>query len=190
MIESKMVILDELLRLPGNPKGHAVPDIRDSMGRFGFLERIVVNRVTGHVLSGHGRAEALAGMRADGKEPPGNIEVGEGGAWLVPVDFVGVEERDEGAAAIALNRLVEKGGWDDVALAAALSRMVAEGGDESLAGTGYDRNDVDAITAAAALIAGASECPSPPSDFAILDDDMPTEYRCPKCGYEWRGKAS
>lgn len=28
----------------------------------------------------------------------------------------------------------------------------------------------------------------PPEGFPAIDEDVPTEYRCPKCGYEWSGK--
>lgn len=27
----------------------------------------------------------------------------------------------------------------------------------------------------------------PPDDFAEYDEDIPTEYECPKCGYRWSG---
>ena len=29
--------------------------------------------------------------------------------------------------------------------------------------------------------------PEPPPEFPIVDEDLPTEHTCPKCGYEWSG---
>ena len=28
----------------------------------------------------------------------------------------------------------------------------------------------------------------PPDDFASFDDDIPTQYQCPSCNYEWSGR--
>ena len=35
----------------------------------------------------------------------------------------------------------------------------------------------------------ASDEVEAPTDFKEYDDDIETEYRCPKCNYEWSGKA-
>lgn len=29
---------------------------------------------------------------------------------------------------------------------------------------------------------------TPPTDFKEYDEEIPTEYHCPKCGYQWSGK--
>lgn len=36
----------------------------------------------------------------------------------------------------------------------------------------------------------AEEDVTPPADFAEYDDEIATEYCCPKCGYRWSGKPS
>jgi hypothetical protein len=28
----------------------------------------------------------------------------------------------------------------------------------------------------------------PPEGFAVFGEDLPTDYRCPKCGYQWSGQ--
>lgn len=122
MIESALVDLDTLTALPGNPKLHAVSDIDASMDAYGFIERIVINRTTGHIVSGHGRTETLRGMRTAGKKAPANVEVRDG-RWMVPVDYVDLPAEQEAAAALVLNRTVELGGWDQEALAAMLSEL-------------------------------------------------------------------
>jgi len=116
MIESALADVDELAALPGNPKQHSISDIDASMGEFGFLERIVINRVTGHIISGHGRTETLRGMRAAGKNPPENVEVRDG-HWFAPVDYVELPAAKEASAALTLNRTVELAGYDDTLLA-------------------------------------------------------------------------
>ena len=32
--------------------------------------------------------------------------------------------------------------------------------------------------------------PIPPDEFREYDEDIETQYQCPKCGYEWSGGAS
>jgi hypothetical protein len=143
--------------LPGNPKSHDVGAITQSMGRFGFLERVVVNRRTGHTVSGHGRLETLAALKRAGESPPVGVVVRNDDEWLVPVDYVTLTEQDERAAAIALNRLVTLGGWDDALLATMLQELAAAG---ALAGVGYDGDDVDALLK---RLAG----PGPPVDLSV-----------------------
>lgn len=31
--------------------------------------------------------------------------------------------------------------------------------------------------------------PKPPEEFPVYDETLPTEYRCPFCGYCWSGSA-
>lgn len=108
--------LSELERWPRNPKKHDIPSIKDSLRRFGFVETPVKDERTGRLVAGHGRQEALSEMRAAGEDPPSNIQVRRDGEWLVPV-LCGVSFRDDREAEayiIASNRLVERGGWDEL----------------------------------------------------------------------------
>jgi hypothetical protein len=68
-LESALVPLSTLQRLPRNPKGHAAVGIGASISRFGFLERILINRTTGHLLAGHGRLDELERRRAAAYSP-------------------------------------------------------------------------------------------------------------------------
>ena len=36
----------------------------------------------------------------------------------------------------------------------------------------------------------ALEAATPPEEFPEYDENIETEYRCPKCGYSWSGKAA
>jgi hypothetical protein len=57
-----------------------------------------------------------------------------------------VPQGEEEAAALALNRLVEVGGWDDERLRNTLSDLAAQG-EQMLAGTGFDLQDLDKMIA-------------------------------------------
>jgi DNA modification methylase len=137
----KYVDLDELQPDPRNPKLHADEIIRESMGRFGYIDPIVRDDRTGLILSGHGRRDALAILRDGGDKPPIGVKV-KAGRWMVPVTtgWSSVSDEEAGAAIVALNRTVEAGGWNDAALEQLLLSL---GGD--LAGTGYDNDDMDEL---------------------------------------------
>lgn len=139
---AQMVDLMDLVGLERNPKEHDLGEIGSSMERFGFISRVIVNERTGHIIGGHGRVDTLRSLKLRGGRRPRNVEMGEGGEWLVPVDFIDIGEEQEEAAAIALNRIEERGGWDDVLLLDILKDL-AEKGVEELEGTGFDGDDVD-----------------------------------------------
>ena len=141
-MRAELVDLDEIVGLPRNPKDHDIGEIDTSISRFGFLERILINETTGHLIAGHGRVEDLIGKRDRGEAPPRNIFVREDGKWYVPADFDSIPIGEEEAAAIALNRLVEKGGWNEGDLAEILGNLAAQG-EHMLDGIGFDADDLD-----------------------------------------------
>lgn len=112
------VSLRKLRADPRNPKAHAGEAIEHSVGRFGFVEPIVVDGRTGFIASGHGRVETLTRMRVDKKTPPSGVRVNSKGDWLVPVvtGWESASDAEAGAALIAFNRTTELGGWVDEAL--------------------------------------------------------------------------
>lgn len=141
-LESKLAPLGSFERLERNAKEHDLGGISTSLERFGFLERVIVNETTGHLIGGHGRIDILQQLEANGESPPENIAV-ENGEWLVPTDYVSIPEEDEEAAALALNRLTELGGWDRSALAEILKDSAEQ--KEGLRGTGYDLEDLEQL---------------------------------------------
>lgn len=147
--------LRKLKRLPRNPQRHDLGLLHRSYNRFGFLQRVIVNTVTGRMIAGHGRIDALQQRKASGGEPPVNVEV-RGGEWLVPVDYVEVPEEQEEAAALALNRLGE-GDYDEVILMQVLADLAADVG---LDGTGFDEDDLDALLAYASTVSVGGEAVS------------------------------
>jgi len=110
----ELMPLSSLREWPDNPKAHDIAKIIGSYERFGFVLPVLRDEVSGEIVCGHGRLEALKTMKASKPaEPPKRIEY-DRGDWLVPVvrgvSFPNDDERH--AYAVADNRLVERGDWD------------------------------------------------------------------------------
>lgn len=142
--------LAELLaaRWPRNPKRHDLPTLSKSLARFGYVNPILLNEASGELLAGHGRIDALAERKARGEPPPDGVRVLDG-EWLTPVvRGVSLPSEEAEAYAIADNRTVELGGWDDEALAEVLRGLAdAPGG---LDGVGFGEADLEALLASIA----------------------------------------
>lgn len=137
-MRAEVLPLSQVKQLPRNAKAHDVDAIQESMEEFGFMQRIVINDRTGHLLSGHGRIDTLNKLHTEGHEPPVGIEDGTNG-WLVPVDFVDVPEEREEAAAMALNKVQEIGGWEDETYRDVVKALTES---NQLAGTGISAEEV------------------------------------------------
>ena len=97
-------------------------------------------------------------------------EMGVEFADVVVKDYT---EREHLARLVAANR--QAGEDVDVALANLLKSMDGE----SLL-TGMAEDDM------AALLKSLEA----PGEFAVVDENLPIEHKCPKCGYQWSGKPS
>lgn len=150
--------LDELLErsLPRNAKLHDAR-IALSIAEFGFIQPVVINDETGHILGGHGRVASLAGMRAEGQPPPAGLE-----DWQIPVYTVTVPAHLEEAAALALNGLTEAGGYDEGVLIEIIETVKSAAGDVVLNATGFDPARVSQIKDIVEAIKTAGET-RPPS---------------------------
>jgi len=110
-MDIEVIMLKDYEDLPGNPRKDLKPTDQEykklerSIDEFGFLETIVVNKRTKHLISGHQRAKILR-------------ERGILGIEAVVVDFSPEKER---AAAIALNKV--RGDWDDQKLSVLLEEL-------------------------------------------------------------------
>jgi hypothetical protein len=157
--------LDALAHLPTNPKGHDLGAIGFSLARWGLIDQIVVNDTTGHIIAGNGRVDSLRALHAAGKAPPMGVTV-EGGRWLVPVVHgLSVPVEQEAAAALALNRVHDLGGYNEETLAAVLHDLLAA---DQLSGTGYNQADVEFLARNVGPIENRfATTPSLPEDPAI-----------------------
>src|SRR5262249_25198454 len=81
--------------------------------------------------------------------------------------------------AITDNRTAELAEWDAEVLGRLLDEIRVE--DERL------QHMFDELAEAEGAAARTGEEPSPPEDFPEVGEDVETEYRCPKCGYQWSG---
>lgn len=121
------VALDDLAPAHRNPKGHDLVAIRASIGRFGFVAPAIRDERTGRLVVGHGRCEALRGMRDAGEDPPAGIDLDPDGRWLVPVRAGWSSRSDVEAEAYLVldNQHTIAGGWDLDELSAVVTDLVA-----------------------------------------------------------------
>jgi len=115
-----------------NPREEATPgtrlfsDLEASLSRFGLVVPIVWNRRSGTVVGGHQRLRVLV---ANGVEE-------------VPVSVVDVDETDEKAMNLALNRIL--GGWVWPRLKGQIVELRGFG-EDALLGTGFNKVEVGHI---------------------------------------------
>lgn len=172
-----------LVPSPRNPKGHDLLQLDASVARFGFIEPIVLDERTGHIISGHGRVEALLAQQKRGEAPPDGVRVNGTGEWLAPVT-VGWASRNDteaSAALIVLNRSGERGGWVDDTLLELLDELAAV--PEGMVAVGFTGEEMETLRA---KLEAAADTPVP-DVFPEYDDEIPTAYACPSCGFEWSG---
>jgi len=163
----QLVPLEKLVPNPRNPNQHPpaqVALLAKVIAHQGWRSPVVVSKRSGFIVSGHGRYEAAKVL----------------GLAAVPVDFQDFPtDADEWAHLVADNRLAELAEVDDAALRGVLGELKAADFDLDLAG--FDAN------ALAGLLADPPE-PVPPEDFKSVDENVPTEFQCPKCQFRWSGK--
>lgn len=133
---------------PRNPKSHALDVIDDSIGRFGYVEPIVLDERTGFIVSGHGRTKTLQQMAERGETPPEGLQIDADGNWLAPVvtGWASRSDSEAAAALIALNRTTELGGWVDDALLNILEELTEVDDEHGLEGVGFTDADLEILT--------------------------------------------
>jgi ParB-like chromosome segregation protein Spo0J len=127
----------------------------------GWRSPITVSRKSGFIVAGHGRLEAAKVL---------NVE-------KVPVDYQNFKtEADELAHLLADNRIAELSDLDLRGASKVFEELKAIKFDVDL--TGFEEADF-------AKLLGLE---SAPEDFPEVDEDIDTNHKCPKCGYEWSGQ--
>lgn len=163
------ISIAELSEDPGNVRKHSsrnLEAVKASLRRFGQQLPLVIDG-DNVVRVGNCR---LAAMRALGWET----------AKVVRTDLNGA---DLAAYSVADNRTgdPEVGStFDQAGLAGVLSALAAE--DESLAtATGYTLDEIASLCGGESV--GALEVPV---EFPEYGEDIETNCKCPKCGFEWQ----
>jgi ParB-like chromosome segregation protein Spo0J len=144
---------------PENARKHSKKNIEAIAGSLSaFGQRRPLVVWDGYVIAGNGTLEAAKSLGWE------KIEI-----TRVPSDWTHEQAR---AYALADNRTAELAEWDSEIL----SNQLIE-----LDSVGYEISDwgFEPLT--------PPTDPEPPKDFPSFDDDMETQYQCPKCGYEWNG---
>jgi ParB/Sulfiredoxin domain len=153
-----------LTPFPGNPRRGNLEEIRKSVRRLGQYRSVVV-RDTGAELVILAGNHTIQAMQAEGHQ-------------TAHCGVITCTDDEARRIAAADNRLPELGDYENQALAELLAAL-----DGDLDGTGWTVHDLDNL----ADTLGRDD-PTPPDEFPDYDDDIPTEYQCPKCSYQWSGK--
>ncbi len=159
-----MVAISSLAPDPANARKHNERNlavIAASLKRFGQQKPIVVD-ANGIVRAGNGTLEAARAL--------GWSEI-----WIARTELVGVEAAAYG---IADNRSAELAEWDtDI-----LSELLKE---SDMGDVGFTQEEI------LELLSVDSETTTTtvdsPEDFKTVDENIPTEHICPKCGYAFSG---
>jgi len=148
---------------PQNPRKHDENNLQmimKSYSEFGELGPLVVWGRNNYVIAGNGRLEAAKRL--------GMKEVN-----VIRADHL----TDEQALAFLVmdNKTTDSSRWDDEQLAELIGDLQERGAD--LSSTGLSQLEIEPL-----MRAGA------PDEFSEFDENVNTQHKCPKCGYEWSGK--
>ena len=145
---------------------HQIIELAKSFKRFKQFKNIVIDE-SNTILAGHGLVEVLQRL----------------GIKTVDAErMVGLSEDDKVALLAADNLTASMAEPDTDLLAELLSGLecpaeVPGVTDDLLAELGIDISGGE-----------SGEDKEPPDDFKEYDEDIKTDYQCPKCGYQWSGK--
>lgn len=179
------VSVSELVPYDKNPRKNdaAAEKVAELIKEYGFKKPILVDikNNKNEIIAGHTRLKAALLL----------------GLEKVPVIFADdLTPEQVKAFRIADNKSGEWAEWDTDLLVSELSDLKQFDFDLDL--TGFNEFEISSMlpdftdnsSADGSIYGGGITGGSPPEDFPSYDDDIPTEHRCPKCGYEWSGKAA
>jgi hypothetical protein len=127
-IQSLAVSLQDLKLWPRNPRQGDVGALAESLKRFGQVRPILVQSSTMQIVAGNHLYRAAAAL-----------------GWTEMAAIVtDMSDKQAKAFVAADNRMSELGGFDDAALAVLLADIQKN---DTLEGTGYDADDLDALLA-------------------------------------------
>ncbi len=134
-----------------NPKN--LEAVAASIGRWGQVEPLVVQKSTGKVIGGNGRLEVLRSQ----------------GVAEVDINEVDLSDEEATALGIALNRTAELAEWDDETLSRLLATLPAD-----LKGvTGFDAGDIgELLDRLSAPAAGDDDLPEAPKVAVTRPGDL------------------
>lgn len=135
---------------------HQAEALKRSLDRWGFVEPIVANKRTGHIVGGHQRLDGALALALPS----------------VPVHWIDVDESSEKALNIALNKI--SGDWDEDLLGKLLADLERDGQD--LEDLGFDADElqeiIDAATPEPELSGDLDAIPEPPAEPITQPGDL------------------
>ncbi len=167
--QSKLIVerihVDELKYDPKNARIHPernLDAICQSLETFGQQKPIVVNK-DNVVIAGNGALEAARKL-----------------GWT-HIDIVRTELTGNDAIAfgIADNRTSDLSAWDAHLLNELLGQLQSEGVEL----VGWTEKEFERLV-------DSIEPPEAPANFGTVDETIKTEFECPKCKFQWSGKAN
>lgn len=169
----QVIPIDKINPAPYNPRKDLTPDdpeyqkIRRSIEEFGYVDPLVWNKRTGNLVGGHQRLKVLKEL----------------GYQEVECSVVDLDPSREKALNIALNKI--EGEWDLPKLKDLLEEL--DTGELDIEITGFDLDEIEKMMTAFRVEESEEETynAESPDDFPSYDEDIETEHKCPKCGYEW-----
>lgn len=148
----------------------AMSGLKASLAEFGYIEPIVFNERTGHIVGGHQRFAVLT-------------EEGIEEATMVVVDM---SQEDELAANLTLNNPEIEGDWDEPLLSL-LGQL--EGADSDL----FNALNMDGLQSSIEAMQPKTGSDSYEDSNKEIDIDELTEEcdtKCPCCAFEWKVEAA
>ena len=162
-IEHLIVDIDSVQPHEKNVRQGDIGAISESLKAHGQYRPIVVDRRTNRILAGNHTWKAAKAL----------------GWQQIAAGYVETKDDDEALRILlADNRTTDLASYDESGLAELLKQLVAS--DEGLEGTLFNNEDLDQLLVDAE--------PLDFREFPIVDENIKTEHRCPKCNYEWSGK--
>ncbi len=159
-MEIKTVDIGKLKPFGGNPKKHPkeqIDKIIKSFGEFGWTNPVLVTK-DNMIIAGHARVEAA--RKAKIKK--------------VPVIYLPFDGKKALMYAVADNKLAELADWDFTKLSDLIVDLDSENFDLEL--TGFDMSEIEELM---------NWTPKEEKIDEKEIDNLKTENKCPKCGYEW-----
>lgn len=196
-VGTEPVSLEDLTPFPGNARRGNVETILDSLRANGQYKPLTVRRHGEEftILAGNHTYLALLRHEEDDRAACADWELANDRPCQLciavdrddPTALSHLIECDDATATrinLVDNKAADEGSYDQAALDAILASL-----DGDLVGTGYAPTEADTFTGTDVPEYEAPAAPVPPAEFPSYDEDIETEHRCPKCGYEWSGKS-
>jgi len=139
-----------------------VTQIAGSINEFGFTNPVLIDEKN-MIIAGHGRVKAAQLL---------NI------LQIPCIRLKNLTDTQKRAYVLADNKLTLNAGWDDELLKIEIEELKLDNFNLNL--TGFSESEIHNINK---IFENTT-----PNDFKEFNEEIETDYQCPKCKYEWSGK--